>query len=148
MSDDQVILLENGDVLDLINGEALVVGKYPYNNIYVDGSTIGLVDESTLRERRRLAESGVVAVALIVDANSGQLLVDPVVSLRGVPVDPFDSVETGKVADSAAKRWLESAPGDFPQLERMARRALEKWVYDAYSIRPVVLVSVVKSPGA
>ena len=148
MSDDQVILLENGDVLDLINDEALIVGKYPYNNIYVDGSTIGLVDESTLRERRRLAESGVVSVALIVDANSGKLLVDPVVSLRGVPVDPFDSVETGKVADSAAKRWLESAPGDFPQLERMARRALEKWVYDAYAIRPVVLVSVVKSPGA
>jgi hypothetical protein len=30
----------------------------------------------------------------------------------------------------------------------MARRAIEKWVYDAYSIKPVVLVSVVKAPGA
>jgi ribonuclease J len=148
MSADQVILLENGDVLDLVDGQAVVVGKYPYSNIYVDGSTIGLVDESTLRERRRLAESGVVSVALIVDAASGQLLGEPVVSLRGVPVDPFDSVETGKVADVAAKRWLESAGDDFQQLERMVRRALEKWVYDAYSIRPVVLVSVVKSPGA
>jgi mRNA degradation ribonuclease J1/J2 len=87
-------------------------------------------------------------VALIVDAASGQLLVEPVVSLRGVPVDSFDSAETGKVADNAAKRWLESAPGDVAQLERMARRALEKWVYDAYSIRPVVLVSAVKSPSA
>jgi len=114
----------------------------------VDGSTIGLVDESTLRERRRLGESGVVSVALLVDPASGQLLAEPVVSLRGVPVDPFDSVETGKVADTAAERWLESAAGDFQQLERMVRRALEKWVYDAYSIRPVVLVSVVKSPGA
>jgi ribonuclease J len=53
MSDDQVILLENGDVLDLVDGQAVVVGKYPYSNIYVDGGTIGLVDESTLRERRR-----------------------------------------------------------------------------------------------
>ena len=92
--------------------------------------------------------SGVVSVALLADPASGQLLAEPVVSLRGVPVDPFDSVETGKVADIAAKRWLESAAGDFQQLERMVRRALEKWVYDAYSIRPVVLVSLVKSPGA
>jgi len=148
MSSDQVMLIENGDVLDLVNGEALVVGKYPYSNIYVDGGTIGQVDESTLRERRRLAESGVVSVALVVDPASGQLLVEPVVSLRGVPADPFDSPETGKVADIAAKRWLEAASGDFLQLERMVRRALERWVYDAYSIRPVVLVSVVKSPAA
>ena len=148
MSDDQVVLLENGDALDLVDGQALVVGKYSCSNIYVDGSTIGLVDESTLRERRRLGESGVVSVALLVDPASGQLLAEPVVSLRGVPVDPFDSVETGKVADTAAERWLESAADDFQQLERMVRRALEKWVYDAYSIRPVVLVSVVRSPGA
>jgi ribonuclease J len=148
MSDDQVILLDNGDALDVVDGQPLVVGKYPYSNIYVDGGTIGLVDEATLRERRRLADSGVVSVALIVDATSGQLVVEPVFSLRGVPVDPFDSAETGKVADIAAKRWLESAAGDFQQLERMVRRAIEKWVYDAYSIRPVVLVSVVKAPGA
>jgi len=148
MSDDQVILIENGDVLDLVGEQAVVVGKYPFSNIYVDGSTIGLVDESTLRERRRLAESGVVSVALIVDAASGQQVLEPVVSLRGVPVDSFDSVETGKVADIAAKRWLETAAGDFQQLDRMVRRALEKWVYEAYSIRPVVLVSIAKAAEA
>ena len=148
MSDDQVVLIENGDVLDLVGEQAVVVGKYPFSNIYVDGSTIGLVDESTLRERRRLAESGVVSVALIVDAASGQQVLEPVVSLRGVPVDSFDSAETGKVADIAAKRWLESGAGDFQQLDRMVRRALEKWVYEVYSIRPVVLVSIAKAREA
>jgi hypothetical protein len=41
-----------------------------------------------------------------------------------------------------------AADDDFQKLERMVRRALENWLYDACSIRPVVLVSVVKSPGA
>jgi ribonuclease J len=145
MSDDQVVLAGNGDVLDLSDGQALVSGRYPHHNIYVDGGTVGLVDESTLKERRRLAESGVVTVSLMVDTFSGDLLATPAVALRGVPVHPFDSDQTSQIAGGAVKQWLATGPEDIDTLERTVRRALEKWIQDAYSIRPVVLVSVIKA---
>jgi ribonuclease J len=148
MSDEQVLLLGNGDVLDLVAGHAFVVGTYPYNEVYVDGSTVGLVDDSTLKERRRLAESGVVNVALIIDTFSNELVVAPVVTIRGVPVHPFDQEEAGKIARGAVEKWHASDPGRPDVLERTARRTLEKWVYEKYGIRPVILVSVVKSPSA
>ena len=146
MSDDQVILMGNGEVLDLTADKAVVAGSLPFSNIYVDGGTVGLVDESTLRERRRLAESGVVSVALILDDESDDLLVPPVVTVRGVPVHPFDSERTSEVANRAVAQWVESEAEDLPALERTARRALERWISEAYAVRPVVLVSVVRSP--
>jgi ribonuclease J len=147
MSDEQVILLGNGDVLDLVQGHAFVVGKYPFSNIYVDGGTVGLVDERTLKERRRLADSGVVHVSVIVDAFSGKLITPPAVTARGVPVGAFDSAGTRDKVVESAKHWAASDDHSTALLERAVRRALEKWIQEEYSVRPVVQVSVVTVPS-
>lgn len=136
MSDGRVLFLGNGDVLDLVADHTFVVEKYAYNNTYVDSGTVGLVAESTLKERRRLGQSGVVNVALVVDAFSDQLIVRPAVTIRGVPVDLFDSVETSRVARTAMKQWTKSGSRDTSTLECIVRRALERWIYEVYSIRP------------
>src|SRR6476619_2304576 len=73
LDDESIILIRNGDVVDLIRDVALVAGSFPYVNTYVDGDTLGRVSERTLEERRRLADSGVISASLALGDKTGDL---------------------------------------------------------------------------
>ena len=57
-----VVIAEDGVVVDLVDGRATITGKVPAGNVYVDGKTVGGATEATLKDRRTLAEEGVVTV--------------------------------------------------------------------------------------
>ena len=57
-----VVIAEDGVVVDLVEGHAKITGKVPAGNVYVDGVEVGGATEATLRDRRTLAEEGVVTV--------------------------------------------------------------------------------------
>ena len=80
---DNVVIAEDGVVVDLVDGHAKITGKVPAGNVYVDAQTVGGVTEATLRDRRTLAEEGVVTVLAIVDADTGKLADPPDFLVRG-----------------------------------------------------------------
>ena len=88
-----VVLAEDGVVVDLVDGHAKITGKVPAGNVYVDAQTVGGATEATLRDRRTLAEEGVVTVLAIVDADTGKLAEPPDFLIRGFvhDEDAFES---------------------------------------------------------
>ena len=78
-----VVIAEDGVVVDLVDGHAKITGKVPAGNVYVDAQTVGGVTEATLKDRRTLAEEGVVTVLAIVDADTGKLADPPDFLVRG-----------------------------------------------------------------
>ena len=56
---DRVLIAEDGVVIDLVKGQARIIGKVPAGLVYVDGTTVGGATEETLHVRRTLAEEGV-----------------------------------------------------------------------------------------
>ena len=55
----RVVLAEDGVVVDLVEGQARIVGAVPAGYVYVDGSSVGEITEASLKDRRILGEEGV-----------------------------------------------------------------------------------------
>ena len=71
-------------------GTAKITGKVPAGYVYVDGTTVGGATEASLKDRRTLAEEGVITVVAIVDADTGKLAEPPDFLARGFVHDEHD----------------------------------------------------------
>jgi ribonuclease J len=141
---DQVIVIENGDVVDLIDGVARIVGHVPNNLIYVDGLSVGDVGEPVLSERRMLGDGGFIAATVVIDSENGKIVGGPTVSARGFSEDPkaFDGVLP--LIDDAMERAAVDGITDPHQLQQILRRTVGKWVNDTYRRRPMIVPHVLE----
>ncbi len=85
---DRVVLCEDGDVVDLVEGRARIVGHVESRYVYVDGLAVGDVSESLLTERRILGDGGFIAATVVVDSVTGKVVGGPTVSAKGFSEDP------------------------------------------------------------
>jgi ribonuclease J len=141
---DQVIVIENGDVVDLIDGRARLVGHVPNNLIYVDGLSVGDVGEPVLNERRVLGDGGFIAATVVIDSENGKVVGGPTVSAKGFSEDPkaFDGVLP--LIDDAMERAAQDGITDPHQLQQILRRTVGKWVNDTYRRRPMIVPHVLE----
>jgi ribonuclease J len=139
-----VVLCEDGDVVDLVDGRARLVGHLPNRYVYVDGLAVGDVGESALTERRILGDGGFIAATVVVDSVTGKVVGGPTVSAKGFSEDPtaFDPVVPliTEVLDRAAKDGVT----DPHQLQQLVRRSVGRWVNDKYRRRPMIVPNVVE----
>ena len=119
-----VMLCEDGDVVDLYEGKAQVVGSYPCDYVYVDGSSVGEIDEDELAGRRVLAEEGFVSVFAVVETTTGTILAGPHIQARGVAEDDSVFEEVLPDVTNALGDALDSGVSDTHGLQQVMRRAL------------------------
>jgi len=80
---ENMVIIKNGDVVEVSEAAIRVTGKVPSGIELVDGSGAGMVSDKVLKERQQMAEEGIVTVAVAVDWN-GKLMAKPEIHLRGV----------------------------------------------------------------
>ena len=80
---DNVKLLSTGDVLEISQEQAKVVGKVPAEGIMVDGLGVGDVGNIVLRDRQHLAQDGLIVIVLTMDSQTGEVVAGPDVISRG-----------------------------------------------------------------
>ncbi|QSJ15684.1 ribonuclease J [Nostoc sp. UHCC 0702] len=80
---ENMVLIQNGDVIELTEDAIRVAGKVPSGIELVDTTSSGMVSAKVLQERQRMAEEGIVTIAAAIDWN-GKLLAKPEIHLRGV----------------------------------------------------------------
>ena len=142
--EDNIVIAEDGVVVDLVNGQASVVGAVPCGYVYVDGLTVGEVTESQLKDRRILGEEGFVSVVIVVDASSGKMVAGPEIHARGSGIDDAAFGEVlPKIEEALA---LAAADGitDTHQISQLARRIVGRWVSDNYR-RPMIIPVVIQA---
>jgi ribonuclease J len=81
--DEQMFMLENGAVLRIENGEASLGEKVPAGRLLIEEGVEGGVPESLIRDRRVIAEEGILVALITVRAQTGELVDDPQFILRG-----------------------------------------------------------------
>jgi ribonuclease J len=140
---DRVVIVDDGVVVDLVDGRAQITGKVQAGYVYVDGMTVGGATEASLKDRRTLAEEGFIAIVLLVDADTGKLTEKPDFLARGFVHDAktFDQVAglIEKALDKAATEGI----GDQHQLEQLVGRTVSRWARDAYRRSPIILPIII-----
>jgi len=142
---ENVLVVEDGAVVDLRDGVAKVVGQVPCNMLYVDGKTVGKITEDDLRDRRILAAEGFISIFAVIDPKTGQVLEGPEIRARAYAEEDhvFDDILPAisqALAESAAEGNRE--PYVFQQV---IRRVIGSWVAKAHRRKPMIIPIVVTS---
>src|SRR4249919_771911 len=140
---ENVVLAEDGVVVDLVDGQAKVTGKVPAGLVYVDGMTVGGATEASLKDRRTLAEEGFITIVALVDADTGRLTEPPDFLARGFVHDAttFDTVVP--LIEKALAKAAQEGIGEQHQLEQLVHRTVSRWARDAYRRSPIVLPIII-----
>ena len=140
---DQVLLAENGVVVDLVNGKAAMTGAVPVGYVYVDGSLVGTTDEDMLKDRRILRDEGFVTVIVVRDAKTGAILAGPDIRTRGFAEgdEVFDRVRP-KI-EQALLEARNKGVKDSHQLQQVIRRAVGGFVGGKLRRRPMIIPVVI-----
>jgi ribonuclease J len=139
----RVVIAEDGFVVDLVNGRATITGKVPAGNVYVDGQTVGGATEAHLKDRRNLAEEGVITVVAIVDADTGRLAEPPDFLARGFVHDENTFKDVEPLIEKALARAAEEGVGGAIQLEQLISRAVGQWAHRTYRRSPMIIPIVI-----
>ena len=139
----QVLLAENGVVVDLVRGKAAITGAVPCGYIYVDGSLVGTTDETLLKDRRILRDEGFVTIIVVRDAASGKIAAGPEIQTRGFAEDEavFDKVRP-KV-EQALEEARAKGISDTYQLQQIIRRTVGGFVGGKLRRRPMIIPIVI-----
>jgi ribonuclease J len=140
---DRVVIAEDGVVVDLVDGRASITGKVAAGNVYVDGMEVGGVTEASLKDRRTLAEEGVVTVVAIVDADTGALAEAPDFLARGFVHDDTTFEPVVPVIEKTLATAAREGVGDAHQLEQLVARAVANWAFRTHRRRPLIIPVII-----
>ncbi|HBH00520.1 MAG TPA: ribonuclease J [Candidatus Rokubacteria bacterium] len=138
---ERVLLIEDGMGVELTKETAAVVGRFPAGRVLVDGKGVGDIGAVVLRDRQLLAEDGLVAVAVAVDA-TGAVVAGPDIASRGfVHVKENEPLlEELRAAVLAALTEGEGeAARDREALAARVRATVRHFISQRFRRKPVVL---------
>lgn len=138
-----VIIAEDGGVVDLYQGEVRIVGSVDASYIFVDGSTVGDVSESSLTDRRILGESGFISAVAAVDLRDRSVISGPDISARGFVQGDDAFLEITDQVYRALMKAMADGADDSHQLQQIMRRELGRWVSRTFKARPMIVPVVV-----
>jgi ribonuclease J len=142
-----VLMCEDGDVIELSDEGLNLAGRVPAGYLYVDG-IVGDVSHGVLRDRRVLAEEGVVVVVVTVDIESGKVLTGPEIITRGWVYAPEAEDLLDEACDTVAaavEKALAEGVRDPEGLERDVRRAAGRFVNERTKRRPMIVPVVMEA---
>jgi ribonuclease J len=143
----RITMCEDGDVVELSDEGVQTVGRIPAGYLYVDG-VVGDVGQGVLRDRRVLAEEGVVVVVVTVDISSGRVITGPEIITRGWVYAPEAEDLLDEACDtvaSAVEGALAEGERNVDALEQVVRRATGKFVNTRTKRRPMIVPVVMET---
>jgi ribonuclease J len=139
-----IVIAEDGVVVDLLDGRAKVTGKVPCGYVYVDGLSVGEVTDSSLKDRLILGDEGFVSVVIVVDSTSGKMVAGPEIHARGSGIDDSAFEVVLPRIEEALARAAADGINDVHQLRQLVRRTLGRWINDNYRRRPMIIPVLVE----
>lgn len=146
-TDENIILVENGDVLEIDEFAAKVVEKHELHKTFIDEESLGEIEYDVIRERKKLAYGGAISLVVTVEKGTHELVGEPHISFQGVAhIDPLNGF-----AERARRAVIESI-GEMKRehiLDRSffkenLRIHLKRFVQKELGTKPVIVTTVVE----
>lgn len=142
---ENVILAEDGSVIDMVDGHCSIVGEVPCGYVYVDGSSVGEIGEAELTDRRTLGEEGFIAIFAVIDAQERKVLTGPHIQARGMAED--DSVFEEILPDvrTALDQAIANESANTYQMQQAMRRVVGRWVARKLRRKPMIIPTIIEA---
>ena len=148
MPEENIFVCANGDILILRNHEVIQSNwRYQGDDIYVDGNDISGLFTAVLKDRRILADNGLVAVVIAIDSKVNKILMKPVIVSRGF-VFIKDSQSLIKEAEYIVYNSLQEKMKEkitFSEIKNCVRSTLEPFLYQKTHRNPMVIPVIINS---
>ena len=138
---DNIVVLSTGQVLELTPHSAEVNGRVRTGAIFVDGIGVGDVGNVVLRDRRMLAEGGMLIVVATIDKESKTLVSEPYIVTRGfVYVKESEDLmnEVKQITQTEIEMLLENETNEILMMKNRIKKALERYLYEKTKRRPSI----------
>ncbi len=137
------ILIANiGDVIET-NGDTLkITGSVPSGQVLVDGLGVGDVGSTVIRDRKRLAQDGLIIAVVAINSKTGQILAGPDIVSRGfVYVRESEPMlnEARRIVKNAVSENLKPGMTDWSSLKSKVRDSLDSFLYGKTGRSPMIL---------
>jgi ribonuclease J len=146
-SDDNIILIENGDVLEIDEFAAKVVDKHELHKTFIDEESLGEIEYDVVRERKKLAYGGAISLVVTVEKGTHELVGEPQVAFQGVagisPMNGFADEARKAVADAIGEMKREHIL-DRSFFKENLRIELKRFIQKQLGTKPVIVTTVVE----
>ncbi|WP_100487735.1 ribonuclease J [Sporolactobacillus pectinivorans] len=142
ISASRVFLLDRGDVVELIKGEARQSDSVPSGQLLVDGLGVGDVGNIVLRDRRLLSQDGTVIVVVTLGRKTKRILAGPEIITRGfVYVRESEDLldQANQIVSEVLSKALTQHVSEWSSLKSGIRDALSRYFFDKTKRRPMIL---------
>lgn len=134
-----VVLAEDGDVVDLYHGQAAVVGSVPCGYVYVDGDTVGELTDEELEKRKILGTEGFVSAFAVVDTDAKNVISGPKVYMNAMPEDESEFENVRHQIVQQLEDAMMQGTHDTHKLQQIMRRTIGSWVSRQLHRKPMIV---------
>ena len=145
---ENIFILHSGDVLEIGENSAKIIGKVQTGTILVDGLGVGDVGNIVIRDRQRLAEDGIIVVVMTLDSRTNELLAGPDIVSRGfVYVRESEGLleEADQTTYEAVMKCLDYGITDWSKIKLEIKDALSDFVWKRTQRRPMILPIIMET---
>lgn len=146
-TDDNIFLIENGDILEFDEHGARVVEKRELFKTFIDEESSEEIEYDVVRERKKLAYGGAVSLVVTIDRSSGEIAGQPQIEFQGVAgIDPANGFAAdARAAMSHAVAAMKSEHiADRGFLKEALRIALKRFIQKELGTKPVIVTTIVE----
>ena len=155
-NDENIILIENGDLLEIDEFGARIVEKHELHRTFIDEESLEEIEYDVIRERKKLAYGGAISLVVTVNRKSHELIGDPHITFNGVAGMADNATiavgSNGNKFGAEARRAIADAVSEMKR-EQIADRAvfkenlrihLKRFVQKELGTKPVIVTTVVE----
>ena len=138
---EKVLLLEDGDILDLDKNTAVKNGKVTTGRVCIDsGGSIEVVEDVVIRDRKHLSEDGIMLPIIAINKSTGQVESLPELVMRGFAVDDEEVInEARSIVQKTLNNSSAEEKQDYGVVKEKVRNDLKRFIQKSTSRRPLIM---------
>jgi ribonuclease J len=145
--DENVVLIENGDILEITENSARVVERNDVGKTFIDDSRFGELEYETVKERKRIAYSGIISLVITLDNKTKKLISSPKIDMQGVArIDPLNGTlqsARDSITEILEKMTIQEL-NDKTQLTENLRLHLMRFIKSETGTKPLIVPTIVE----
>lgn len=145
---ENIFTLDTGEVLEISSNECKKEGKVKAGSIFVDGLGVGDVGNIVLRDRRHLAQDGMLTIVVVIERESLSILSGPDIITRGfVYVKESEALikEVKDIASEELDKCLKKGIIEWYLLKSAVKKAVENYIYEKTKRRPTIIPIIMET---